>query len=55
MIEYNSVVEGINIGDLDFLMTLYEADACLASQPGQLTKSPEIAELILNATKGVTK
>jgi ketosteroid isomerase-like protein len=37
----NSVVEGINTGDLDSLMTLYEADACFASQPGQLTKSPE--------------
>jgi ketosteroid isomerase-like protein len=37
----NSVVEGINSGDLDSLMTLYEADACFASQPGQLAKSPE--------------
>jgi uncharacterized protein (TIGR02246 family) len=37
----NSVVEGINAGDLDSLMTLYEADACFASQPGQLAKSPE--------------
>jgi ketosteroid isomerase-like protein len=37
----NSVVEGINSGDLDSLMTLYEADACFASQPGQITKSPE--------------
>ncbi len=36
-----SVVEGINSGDLDSLMTLYEADACFASQPGQLAKSPE--------------
>jgi hypothetical protein len=26
---------------LDSLMTLYEADACFASQPGQLAKSPE--------------
>jgi len=26
----NSVVEGINTGDLDSLMTLYEADACFA-------------------------
>ena len=41
MIKYNSVVEAINIGDLDFRMTLYEADTCFASQPGQLTKSPE--------------
>ena len=37
----SSVAEGINTGDLDFLMTLYEADACFASQPGQLAKSPE--------------
>jgi ketosteroid isomerase-like protein len=37
----NSVVKGINSGDIDFLMTLYEADACFASQPGQIAKSPE--------------
>jgi uncharacterized protein (TIGR02246 family) len=37
----NSVAEDINTGDLDSLMTLYEADACFASQPGQLAKSPE--------------
>jgi uncharacterized protein (TIGR02246 family) len=37
----NSVVEGINTGDLNPLMTLYEADACFASQPGQLAKSPD--------------
>ena len=37
----NSVVEGINTGNLDSLMTLYEDDACFASQPGQLAKSPE--------------
>ena len=37
----NSVSEGINTGDLDSLMTLYEAEACFASQPGQLTKNPE--------------
>jgi uncharacterized protein (TIGR02246 family) len=37
----NSVVEGINAGDLDSLMTLYETDACFATQPGQLAKSPE--------------
>ena len=41
MIKYNSVVEAINIGDLDFRMTLYEADASFESQLGQLTKSPE--------------
>ncbi len=37
----SSVIEGINTGDLDTLMTLYEADACFATQPGQLAKSPE--------------
>jgi ketosteroid isomerase-like protein len=37
----SSVAEGINTGDLDSLMTLYEADACFALQPGQLAKSPE--------------
>jgi uncharacterized protein (TIGR02246 family) len=37
----SSVVEGINTGDLDSLMKLYESDACFASQPGQLVKSPE--------------
>ena len=41
MIKYNSVVEAINIGDLDFRMTLYGADASFESQPGQLTKSSE--------------
>jgi uncharacterized protein (TIGR02246 family) len=37
----NSVVEGINTGNLDSLMMLYETDTCFASQPGQLAKSPE--------------
>ena len=37
----NSVTEGINSGDLDSLMTLYEPLACFASQPGQLAKSPD--------------
>ena len=36
-----SVTEGINAGDLDSLMTLYEPLACFASQPGQLAKSPD--------------
>jgi len=36
----NSVTEGINAGDLDSLMTLYEPLACFASRPGQLAKSP---------------
>jgi ketosteroid isomerase-like protein len=35
----NSVVKGINAGDLDSLMTLYEPLASFASQPGELAKS----------------
>ena len=37
----NSVVVGINAGDLDSLMKLYEPNACFASEPGQLAKSPD--------------
>lgn len=37
----NSVVVGINTGDLDSLMKLYEPNACFASEPGQLAKSPD--------------
>jgi hypothetical protein len=37
----NSVTEGINAGDLDALVTLYEPLACFASQQGQLAKSPD--------------
>ncbi|WP_458718726.1 YybH family protein [Candidatus Nitrosocosmicus sp. R] len=36
----NSVVIGINTGNLESLMTLYETDACFATQPGQLAKNP---------------
>jgi|SRR6476469_1819012 len=36
-----SVVEGINTGDLDSIMSLYETDACFVSQSGQLAKTPE--------------
>ena len=32
----NSVTEGINAGDIDSLMELYEPLACFASQPGNL-------------------
>ena len=31
-----SIVDGINTGDLDALMTLYEPDAAFAAQPGNL-------------------
>ena len=37
----NLVVLGINSGDLNSLMKLYEPDACFASEPGQLAKSPD--------------
>ncbi len=37
----NSVTDGINAGDLDSLMTLYEPLACFASQPGKLATSPD--------------
>jgi uncharacterized protein (TIGR02246 family) len=37
----NSITEGINAGDLDSLMTLYEPLGCFASQPGQLVKGPD--------------
>ena len=37
----NSVTEGINAGDLNSLMTLYEPLASFASQPGQLATSPD--------------
>ena len=37
----NSITEGINAGDLDSLMTLYEPLACFASQPGQLVKGTD--------------
>jgi len=37
----SSVVKGINTGNIDSLMMLYESNACFATQPGQLAKSPE--------------
>ena len=36
-----SVTEGINSGNLDSLMTLYEPLGCLAFQPGKLAITPE--------------
>lgn len=35
-----SVVDGINTGDLDALMTLYEPEAAFAAQPGTLAHGP---------------
>jgi uncharacterized protein (TIGR02246 family) len=34
----NSIVEGINAGNLDALMTLYEPQAAFATQPGELSR-----------------
>jgi len=50
-----SIVDGINAGDLDSLMTLYEPGAVFAIQPGKLTNGlPEIREALSNfvAAKG---
>ena len=50
-----SIVDGINAGDLDSLMTLYEPDAVFATQPGKLTNGlPGIREALSNfvAAKG---
>jgi uncharacterized protein (TIGR02246 family) len=35
-----SIVDGINTGDIEALMTLYEPDAAFASQPGSLAHGP---------------
>ena len=35
-----SVVDGINAGNIEALMSLYEADAAFASQPGRLAHGP---------------
>jgi ketosteroid isomerase-like protein len=35
-----SIVDGINTGNLDALMSLYEPDAAFASQPGSLAHGP---------------
>ena len=34
----NSQVIEFNKGNIDLLMTLYEKDACFASQPGQVVR-----------------
>jgi ketosteroid isomerase-like protein len=38
---FNAQVEEFNKGNLSFLMTLYEKDACFASRPGQVVKNLE--------------
>jgi hypothetical protein len=35
-----SVVSGINSGDLESLMTLYESEAAFAAEPGSLAHGP---------------
>jgi uncharacterized protein (TIGR02246 family) len=35
-----SIVTGINSGDLDSLMTLYESEAAFATEPGSLAHGP---------------
>jgi ketosteroid isomerase-like protein len=37
----NSQVEEFNKGNISFLMTLYENEACFASKPGQVVKDLE--------------
>lgn len=45
----NSITEGINAGDLESLMTLYEPQACFATQPGKLATTPNgISESLRN-------
>jgi uncharacterized protein (TIGR02246 family) len=42
-----SIVDGINSGDLDSLMTLYEPGAVFATQPGKLTSGlPGVREAL---------
>lgn len=45
----DSIVDGINNGNIDSLMALYETGACFATQPGQLAKGPEsLRQCLLN-------
>jgi ketosteroid isomerase-like protein len=37
----DSIVEGINSGNIESLMTLYEQEACFAVQPGQIAKGQQ--------------
>ena len=50
-----SIVDGINAGNLDILMPLYEAEAAFATQPGNLSHGlPGVREALANfiAMKG---
>ncbi len=43
----DTIVEGINSGDLETLMTLYESEAAFATQPGSLTHGlPDVREAL---------
>jgi uncharacterized protein (TIGR02246 family) len=37
----DSITKGINAGNLESLMTLYESQACFATQPGKLAETPD--------------
>ena len=42
-----SIVDGVNAGDLDALMTLYEPEAAFAAQPGSLNRGlPGVREAL---------
>jgi hypothetical protein len=41
----HSVVDGINAGNMQSLMTLYEPEACFAFQPGQIVKDKAYAKV----------
>jgi ketosteroid isomerase-like protein len=43
----NSQVQEFNKGNIDFLMTLYEKDACFASKAGQVVRDLESIRRIL--------
>jgi ketosteroid isomerase-like protein len=43
----NSQVQEFNKRNIDFLMTLYEKDACFASKPGQVVRDLESIRRIL--------
>jgi ketosteroid isomerase-like protein len=51
----NSQVLEFNKGNIDFLMTLYEKDACFASQPGQVVKDQERIRRAIIDTGGKLK
>jgi hypothetical protein len=38
----HSIVEGINTGNIDSVMMLYDSEACFTSQPGQAVKGQQV-------------